>query len=180
MVRAAMKTIRLTTLIAAPVDRCFKLSTSVDLHMAAAKRAGEVAIDGVTSGLMREGERVTWRGRHFGLKLTHESLLEISRPYSYFRDVMVRGAFAMFEHEHYFAPMNDGTRMRDELRFAAPLGPLGWLAERMFLKRHLTKFLRRRNAVLKEVAESDQWRRYLDVDSKFTGERSSGGLDGEA
>lgn len=157
-----MKIIRMTTLIAAPVERCFKLSTSIDLHLASAAASSEAVVEGITSGLIHEGEKVTWRGRHFGWMFTHESLIETLRPYTYFRDVMIHGAFRTFEHDHYFAPMNDGTRMRDELTFSAPMGFLGRLAESLFLERHLTRFLRRRNAMLKKVAESEaDWRRYL-------------------
>lgn len=160
-----MEIIRITTHIAAPVDRCFKLSTSIDLHQATATQSSETAVDGVTTGLIREGETVKWQGRHFGFTVTHKSRVEAWRPYTYFRDVMVEGAFAVFQHDHYFAPLNDGTRMRDELRFAAPMGFLGVLAEKLFLRKYLTHFLKRRNAYLKQVAESEEWRQYLHGES---------------
>jgi ligand-binding SRPBCC domain-containing protein len=161
-----MQTIRITTMIAAPVDRCFKLSTSIDLHRASSTSSHETVIDGVATGLIRQGETVEWQARHFGFMLKHKSLIEAWRPYTYFRDVMVDGAFEVFQHDHHFAPMNDGTRMRDELRFSAPMGLLGRLAEKLFLRRHLTRFLRRRNALLKKVAESEEWRQYLKEESK--------------
>jgi len=75
---------------------------------------------------------------------------------------MISGRFKHFEHDHHFAAMNDGTRMRDEIRFSAPWGMLGRLATRMFLRRHVTAFLAERNALLKHVAESDEWHKYLD------------------
>lgn len=75
---------------------------------------------------------------------------------------MIRGAFASFEHDHFFEPASSGgTLMRDVLRFAAPLGPLGWLAERVFLREYLRRFLVERNGVIRRVAESAEWRRYL-------------------
>jgi ligand-binding SRPBCC domain-containing protein len=157
-----METIRLTTWIDAPVDRCFKLSTSIDLHVASTALTGEKAVDGVTSGLISNGETVTWRGRHLGLRLRHTSRIDGWRPSSYFRDVMIHGAFARFEHEHFFAAMDDGTRMRDELRFSAPWGPLGRLAAKMVVRRYLTALLIRRNAAIKRVAESEEWHTYLD------------------
>lgn len=156
-----MVTIRTMTLIHAPVERCFKLSISIDLHTMAAASMGEKAIDGVTSGLIRGGETVTWRGRHFGWRFKHESLISVWHPYTHFRNVMTFGALETFEHDHHFAAMNDGTRLRDEIRFAAP-GTVGRLAESLLLKRHLTKYLLRRNAYIKRVAESDEWHRYLD------------------
>jgi ligand-binding SRPBCC domain-containing protein len=157
-----MGIIRLSTWIDAPMERCFKLATSIDLHLASTAQTQEKAIGGVTSGLLREGESVQWQGRHFGRLLTHTSKIDGWRPYCYFRDVMVAGMFLRFEHEHHFAVMNDGTRMRDEIRFAAPYGMLGRVAEKVVLRRHLIAILKQRNAVIKRVAESEEWRRYLE------------------
>ena len=156
-----METIRLTTWMDAPIERCFKLAASIDLHLVTAEATGEKAVDGVTSGLIGAGEMVTFEGRHFGLRLRHTSRIDGWRPFSYFRDVMVDGSFARFEHEHHFAVMDDGTRMRDEIRFAAPYGVMGRTAEKM-LKRHFMKLLKRRNALIRRVAESEEWRRYLE------------------
>ena len=164
--RGPMEVIRITTQIKAPVERCFLLSTSIDLHLAAAASTGESVVDGVAARLIRVGETLKWKARYFGFMMTHKCRVEAWKPHSYFRYVMVGGAFATFQHDHHFAPMNDGTRMRDELRFAAPLGLLGRLAEKLFLRRHLISFLRRRNRMLKQVAESEDWRRYLKKDAK--------------
>lgn len=157
-----METIRLTTWIDAPVERCFQLSRSIDLHLVSAAGTGEEAVDGVRTGLIGKGEMVTWRGRHLGIKLKHTSRIDAWRPYSYFRDGMVEGVFQHFEHEHFFAPMDDGTRMRDEVRFGIPFGALGRLGTTLFVRRYLTEFLKSRNAVIKRVAESEEWHRYLD------------------
>jgi ligand-binding SRPBCC domain-containing protein len=152
-----MKPIRLAIWIDAPVERCFLLSLSIDLHVAAAHRSGERAIAGVTTGLIGEGETVTFQGRHFLLPRRHTSRIEIMRPYSHFRDVMVAGSFQHYEHDHHFAAMDDGTRMRDEVRFTAPWGAVGQL----LVRRRLKEFLKERNAEIKRVAESEEWRRYL-------------------
>jgi ligand-binding SRPBCC domain-containing protein len=152
-----MEMIRLQTWIDAPVERCFLLALSIDLHVASARSTKERAIDGVTSGLISEGETVTFQGRHFGLRFKHKSLVDVLRPYSHFRDVMVKGAFLRFEHDHHFAAMDDGTRLRDEVRFDAPWGALG----RVVARRRLIPFLEERNNLLKQVAESEEWRKYL-------------------
>jgi transcription-repair coupling factor (superfamily II helicase) len=79
-----------------------------------------------------------------------------------FRDSMVRGPLARLDHDHEFEDDGaGGTLMRDVFDYAAPLGLLGRLAERLFLTRHLRRFLAARNAELKRIAESDEWRRYL-------------------
>src|SRR5262245_45796803 len=74
-----MVRIELETLISAPIERCFDLSRSIDLHMASTNWTGERAIAGVTAGLIGAGEQVTWRGRHFGLWITHTSRVNV-RP----------------------------------------------------------------------------------------------------
>ncbi|WP_353064682.1 SRPBCC family protein [Tunturibacter psychrotolerans] len=160
-----METIRSETWINAPVERCFLLSLSIDLHVASARSSREQAIEGVTTGLISEGETVTFRGRHFCLSLRHKSRIEVMRPYSYFRDVMVAGVFSHFEHDHHFATMDEGTRMRDEIRFIPPLGALGRVATKTLVRRHVAAFLMERNRGMKQVAESEDWHRYLDGQS---------------
>ena len=68
-------------------------------------------------------------------------------------------------HDHFFDEADGGgTRMRDVLEYAAPLGPLGRLAERLFLTAYLRRFLEARNRELKAVAESDLWRQFVPTD----------------
>jgi hypothetical protein len=147
----------------APMERCFKLATSIDLVAAAG--TGEKAVGGVTSGLIGSDGFVQWQGRQFGRTGIHTSHIDSTRidgwrPSSYFREVMVQGTFARFEHERHFALMDDGTRMRDEIRFSIP-GLLSGLSEKL-VRHHLIAILRQRNALIKQVAESEQWRRYLE------------------
>ncbi len=159
-----MQLIELETRIAAPPERCFLLSLSIDLHMASTAPTRERAIAGVTHGLIGPNETVTWRGRHFGLMLEHTSLIDRYDPPHYFRDVMVKGNFRSFEHEHFFeSTEHGGTVMRDRLAIEAPFGPLGRFAERSVLRAYLARFLRQRDAVIKRVAESSsgEWQKYL-------------------
>ena len=147
--------------IAAPPDLCFDLARSVDAHVASAGSTRERAVAGVTSGLLNLNDQVTWRGRHFGL--TQELTSRISafdRP-RYFRDEMVRGAFRRLVHDHYFDPIPHGTRMRDVFEFNAPYGLLGRVAEGVVLTRYLRRFLEERAAVLKQLAQSGEGRRFV-------------------
>jgi ligand-binding SRPBCC domain-containing protein len=156
--------IQLETKIAAPPERCFLLSLNIDLHMASTTPSREVAIAGTTHGIIGPGETVTWRGRHFGFMVTHQSLISEYQPPHHFQDRMLRGMFKSFVHDHFCdATANGHTLMRDELRFAAPLGPLGWLAETLALRRHLVRVLEQRNATILAIAEDpgQAWRKYL-------------------
>lgn len=156
-----MARIELVFQVAAPPERCFDLSRSIDLHLHCALHTGEQAIAGVTTGLIGPGEQVTWRARHLGIRQTLTSrIVQYDRP-RHFRDSMVRGAFLRFDHDHVFEPSDGGTRMRDVFDYHAPGGWLGRLAERLFLTRYMRRFLVERNRIIQRVAESSEWRRYL-------------------
>jgi ligand-binding SRPBCC domain-containing protein len=156
-----MQTVLIETKIAAPVDRCFLLSLSVDLHVESTAQTSERAIAGVTSGLIGAGETVTWEGRHFGFMLRHTSLISRYERPAHFQDSMTKGMFKSFEHDHHFDEVDRGTLMRDELRFESPFGPLGMLVDHLVLKSYLAKFLMERNAVIKHAAESEDWRSFI-------------------
>ncbi len=156
--------IELTTRIAAPILRCFDLARSIDAHVASTGPTQEQAIAGRTTGLINVDETVTWRARHLGVMQTHTSKITAFESPVYFQDTMQRGTFKSFQHDHRFVENGpEDTTMLDTLVFAAPLGPLGWLAERFVLRRHLTRFLAERNAGLKTMAESEAWRGFLDA-----------------
>ncbi len=156
-----MARIEIVTFIEAPIDRCFDLARSVELHVASTGPTGERAIAGRTSGLLGAGEEVTWRARHLGVWQELTSRMVAFSPPHHFRDSMVRGVFARLDHDHHFAVHGSGTLMRDLFDYSAPLGPLGVVAESLFLTAYLRRFLAARCAEIKRVAESEEWRRYL-------------------
>jgi len=150
-----MTVIELTTNINAPIERCFNLARSIDLHLASMSQTGEKAIDGRTGGLIERGETVTWRAKHFGIWQTLTSeIIEFDFPNS-FSDEMTEGAFKSMRHEHLFFAVNDQTVMKDIFVFELPYGIFGEFVNFVFLGRYMTKLLRKRNKVIKEAAESD-------------------------
>lgn len=156
-----MPTLELTMRIHAPIERCFDLARSIDLHRHSAIGTDEVAIAGVTTGLIGLAEQVTWRARHFGCMQNLTSrITAYDRPH-HFRDSMVAGAFRRFDHDHHFERDGEHTVMRDRFDFQAPFGPIGWLFARLVLVGYLRRFLLARNRTLQQVAESEQWRRYV-------------------
>jgi len=149
-----MPQIEIVTDIRASPEQCFDLSRDLDLHLQSMAHTSERAVAGRTTGLIEMGERVTWRGRHFGFVHEHTSqITAFDRP-KHFRDEMVRGRFERFVHDHYFEPTTYGTRMRDVLRFASPLGVLGRVVDAVILTRYLARLLQKRHAIVQQVAES--------------------------
>jgi ligand-binding SRPBCC domain-containing protein len=154
-----MAKIYIETLINAPIERVFDLSLNIDLHKLSMVHTNEEAIAGRTSGIIKEGEWVTWRAKHLGItqKLTVK-ITKVERP-RYFRDEMVKGAFKSMAHEHIFEAKGDRTLMIDVFEFESPFGPIGRLFNALFLENYMRKLLTERNEVIKRVAESEEWRK---------------------
>jgi ligand-binding SRPBCC domain-containing protein len=150
-----VRSIRLETVITAPVGECFELSLSVDAHTASMGHSGERVVGGVTSGVMKLGDTVTWRARHFGIAFRMTAVITEFQYPSRFADEQSRGPFRRWHHEHTFAAAADHrTLMTDIVQFESPLGPLGALADRVVLSWYLTRLLRRRNIWLKSTLEA--------------------------
>lgn len=145
------------THVAAPVRRVFEVSLEVEVHTTSMGAASERAIDGVTSGRLRLGDTVTWLARHFGIRWRMTSRISAWDPPRYFVDEQVSGPFQYWRHAHHFESDGyGGTIMRDVIEFAAPLGPLGAIAEALVLRRYMSRLIRIRNDHVVAVAETSR------------------------
>lgn len=156
-----MPTIELKTKINAPIERCFFLSLSVDLHLLSTAETNEKAIAGVTRGLMKLGDLVTWRAKHFGVYQNMTSKISAYEAPKYFVSEMVKGAFKKLHHQHLFEWNGKETIMTDLFYFKAPFGILGELFSKAILKNYMKGFLIKRNNTIKEVAETSKWEALL-------------------
>lgn len=133
---------------ALPREQLFDRARSIDAHVETMTTSRERAVAGVTKGLIGAGEEVTWRAWHFGVPLTMTSrVTRFDYPAS-FVDEQLKGPFKAFRHVHEFATSDAGSVMTDRIVFTAPLGPLGWLVERIILRRYLQRLIAARGALL--------------------------------
>jgi ligand-binding SRPBCC domain-containing protein len=156
-----MPVIVLHTRIAAPRERVFDLSRSLDLHQDTVVHTKERVVAGVTSGLLGLDEEVTWSAWHLGWRRTLRVRMDRLEYPSFFEDRMVEGAFRMMRHEHYFEADGEWTVMMDRFEFASPFGWIGKVFDQAFLEGYLRRLLVQRNVGIKRVAESEEWREYL-------------------
>jgi ligand-binding SRPBCC domain-containing protein len=148
----------------APIERCFLLSTNVELVAQTLGMEPDLRDLRGADGMLVGGDRLVWRGWKFGLPQMHESLItKYERP-EFFQDTMRRGRFKKFQHDHYLTEIDGWTLLVDKLRFSLPLGLGGRLMARHVMVPYISKLLRRRMLLLKRVAESEEWRRYLKED----------------
>jgi ligand-binding SRPBCC domain-containing protein len=146
--------IRVETRIHAPIERCFDYARDLDLHATSLRHTNERAVAGVTTGLIELGQQVTWEATHFGIRQRLTSRIsQFERP-TRFRDSQVHGAFRRFDHDHLFQHEDGFTLMTDVFDYTAPLGPLGRLADVLFLARYMRNLLTQRGAAIREAAES--------------------------
>jgi len=153
-----MPTIHLTTFIAAPAERIFDLSRSIELHKKSMAHTQETAVGGTTLGLIENNETVTWKAKHLGkMRLLKVKIAAMNKPLS-FIDEMVTGDFLSMRHEHHFKTVENGTLLIDLFDFEAPYGNLGKLFSKLYLTKYLRRLLEQRNNVIREYAESDKWK----------------------
>jgi ligand-binding SRPBCC domain-containing protein len=87
---------------------------------------------------MRPGTLIEYRLRLHGVPLRWVSRIEDWQPGRGFVDRQLRGPFRLWHHTHEFASEPRGTIMRDSVRYALPLGPIGTLAHMAFVRRDLS------------------------------------------
>ena len=145
------------TVIAAPVERVFALARDVSVHAHTASFTDErLVTPGRLTGILELGDLVAFEGRHFGIRQTFVAKIVEMSPPRLFVDEMVKGAFTWLRHEHEFHIHAVGTLMRDVIRWRSPLGPIGTLADRLFVERHMGWFVRTKQQALKQIAEESR------------------------
>jgi len=151
--RERMPLIEYKIFVKAPIEKCFDLSRDVEVHTKTTGETKERAVGGVTSGLLELGDTVTWEAVHFGIRqrLTAQ-IIEMDRP-NRFVDIMLKGAFHSFIHTHQFIEQGEGTLMIDQFQYKSPLGPIGILADKLFLEKYMRNFIIARANELKILAE---------------------------
>lgn len=89
---------------------------------------------------LRAGTLLDYRLRLHGVPVRWQTRIETWEPPLRFVDTQARGPYALWEHTHLFEPDGDrATVIRDRVRYEIPYGPLGALADRLFVRRDLKR-----------------------------------------
>jgi ligand-binding SRPBCC domain-containing protein len=89
---------------------------------------------------MRLGALIEYRLRLHGLRIAWLTRIEEWTPGVRFVDQQLSGPYALWHHTHEFAPgWSDATVMRDVVRYALPLWPLGEAAHALLVRRDLER-----------------------------------------
>ena len=105
---------------------------------------------------MQVGTLIEYRLRIHRLPIAWQTLIQDWTPGERFVDTQLRGPYALWHHTHEFEPQPaDRTRMRDTVRYALPLGPLGELALRLFVHRDVEAIFEHRARVIAPLLAAD-------------------------
>jgi ligand-binding SRPBCC domain-containing protein len=111
--------------LARPVDQVFAFFADARNLAALTPPSMGLRIVNPESIVMRAGARIHYRLRWHGLPLRWLTEIQTWNPPTEFADVQLRGPYKLWRHTHSFQADEGGTRMRDVVHYALPLGPLG-------------------------------------------------------
>jgi ligand-binding SRPBCC domain-containing protein len=104
---------------------------------------------------MAPGTLIEYRLRLHGLRVDWLTRIEIWEPGRRFVDAQVRGPYRLWRHTHLFEDHPEGTLVRDRVSYEIPLGPLGELARRLFVRRDLDRIFEYRRLAVAEALGAD-------------------------
>jgi hypothetical protein len=149
--------------INAPIDRLFDLVRSIEAHEATSSIDGR-AVVGKTSGLAVLNDITTWSARFFGLRFQIATRVSSFNPPYSIAENLERGLLLEFGHVYTLRVLESGlVELEDQFIFCSPLG--AWL-DALVLKPIMTRTMSARLNGLKELAETDGWKRFLDSRSE--------------
>lgn len=87
---------------------------------------------------MYSGQRIRYTVKPMlGLPLTWITRIDSVNAPHHFIDTQQKGPYKRWWHMHTFEPVTGGVIMRDRVEYELPLGPLGDVVHRIFVKRRL-------------------------------------------
>lgn len=101
---------------------------------------------------MGPGTLIDYRLRLHGIPVRWRTEIRDWEPGVRFRDVQLRGPYALWDHTHSFESDGGGTLMRDRVLFRAPLGALGRLAQRLIVRRDVERIFDYRAAEIERLS----------------------------
>ena len=88
---------------------------------------------------IQKGSLIEYRLKLHGLSLRWTSQIVEWEPPHQFIDLQLQGPYELWRHTHRFIAEGANTRIRDEVVYSLPLGPLGQIAHRLFVRRDVER-----------------------------------------
>lgn len=101
---------------------------------------------------MYPGQMISYTVRPvLGLPIKWTTEITHVDTHKFFVDEQRVGPYTMWHHQHHFEALEEGVMMTDIVHYMLPLGPLGWIARKLFVERQLEEIFDFRYKVVGEV-----------------------------
>jgi ligand-binding SRPBCC domain-containing protein len=102
--------------------------------------------------IMGAGTSIDYQLRLYGIPIRWRTRIETFERGVSFTDVQLHGPYRQWIHRHEFLDVDGAaTQMRDTVDYQLPLGPLGVLARRMFVRGSLERIFDYRHQVVSQL-----------------------------
>jgi uncharacterized protein (TIGR01777 family) len=149
-VRGAEYVLESETIVAAPIAEVFDYFSRPENLGVLTPASMSFEIDGPVPSSTRAGLQIDYRLRVGPLPIRWTTLISALEAERRFVDVQLRGPYALWRHEHLFEPMGPRrTRMTDRVFYGVPGGPIGSLAQALFVAPALRRIFGFRSGVVR-------------------------------
>ena len=128
-----------TTILPAPLPRVFEFFSEPENLARITPPSTRFRIVAGPRRRLREGDRIEYALRVFGLPFRWASRIEAWRENESFTDVQERGPYKSWRHTHTFREAAGGVEMHDVVEYELPFGWLGRAAAGWLVRRELEK-----------------------------------------
>lgn len=159
-----MPTVTFETTVSAPLERVWALHEDVSKALPALSPPSACVRVKAADVPVRAGSRIVISARGpLGPPLRWVARIVEHRPpgpdapraEAGFVDEQESGPFKSWRHEHTFASVDDGsTRLTDRVTYEVRFGPLGRIADTLFVRRQVERMFRHRHEVLPRLLAS--------------------------
>jgi hypothetical protein len=138
-----------TTILDAPLDAVFPFFSRAENLAVLTPPSMSFRILTPTPVAMQPGTVIDYRIGLGAVPMSWRTVIETWEPGARFVDAQHRGPYRAWWHEHHFEAAGDRTVMRDRVYYAPPLGILGRLAHRLFIRRMLQQIFDYRSTAIR-------------------------------
>lgn len=139
--------LRTTTMVNAPLAETFEFfSKAENLGLITPSSMGFLITK--QPAAIAENVQIDYRVRVNGLPINWRTRIVTWRPGERFVDFQEKGPYRAWWHEHAFHARGERTLMEDRVCYAPPMGPLGRMANGLFIKPVLRQIFRYRSDVI--------------------------------
>ncbi len=131
-------------------------SSPKNLALITPPEMGFKIISGTTDEPIFEGMQINYIVKPLlGIPLKWKTEIGKTEVNKLFTDKQLKGPYKLWYHRHTFIEQNNGVLMRDEVSYQLPLGIIGKLAHRLFVRKKIESIFEFRRKVLDKMFVND-------------------------